>query len=198
MVRIISRPLEVDASGSSGTVGRGIDVRLAETPRGRDAIFRLRHRALEGRPPSGSRLVESNGRMVDPEDAESSLLAAFDDRGEAQACIRLRPLDDDLSRIRMPGPLSGLGDRLVTTGKRSSISSDLVLLPRTDRHVQVRLVAAMFALAAKRGWAFDVCTATPEEIPARRELGYHETGVQVDPDGVEPARHILYLAFPLR
>lgn len=193
MVRIISRPLDVDASGSST---RGIDVRLAETPRDRDAVFRLRHRTLDGRPPFESGLVESNGRMIDPEDAGSSLLTAFDGRGEALACIRLRPLDDDLSRIRMPGPLSGLGERLVTTGRRSSISSDLVLLPRADRHVQVRLVAAMFALAAKRDWAYDVCTATAEEIPARRDLGYHETGIQVEPEGILPARHILYLAFP--
>ena len=79
---------------------------------------------------------------------------------------------------------------------RSSISSDLILLPKADRHVQVRLVASMFSLAAKRHWAFDICTATDEEIPARRGLGYLETGIRVDQDPRSTPRHILYLAFP--
>ena len=196
MVRIVSQPLELDASGSSAVARRGIDVRLAEIPRDRDAVFRLRHRALEGQAPIGTRLIETNGRMIDPEDAESSLLAAFDARGEALACIRLRPLDDDLARLRMPGLLDGLGERLKTAGNRSSISSDLILLPKADRHVQVRLVASMFSLAAKRHWAFDICTATDEEIPARRGLGYLETGIRVDQDPRSTPRHILYLAFP--
>lgn len=196
MVRIVSHPLELEAPGSSAVAGRGIDVRLAEIPRDRDAVFRLRHRALEGTPPTGTDLIETNGRMIDPEDADSALLAAFDHRGEALACIRLRPLDDRIAGLRMPGSLGGLGTRLATVGKRSSISSDLVLLPKADRHVQVRLIAAMFSLAAKRDWAFDICTATAEEIPARRGLGYLETGLQVDQDSGDPSRHILYLAFP--
>ena len=196
MVRIVSQPLELDAPGSSSVAGRGIDVRLAEIPRDRDAVFRLRHRALEGQAPIGTRLIETNGRMIDPQDADSSLLAAFDKRGEALACIRLRPLDDRLAAFRMPGALGGLGTRLATVGKRSTISSDLILLPRADRHVQVRLIAAMFSLASKREWAFDICTASPEEIPARCGLGYLETGVRVDGAAGEGPRHILYLAFP--
>lgn len=197
MVRIVSKPLEVDAPSERRRVGaEPIDVRIAFIPRDRDMIFRLRHRMLQGRVPADSRLIETNGRLIDPDDAGSVLLGAFDRHGEAVACIRMRPLDDEQGASRLPSALVGLGRRLSSTGARSSTSSDLVLAPEADRHVQVRMVAAMFSLARERSWAFDVCAATPEEVPLRRRLGYEETGVDVDGADEGSARRLMHLVFP--
>lgn len=197
MVRIVSKPLELDAAtGRSEFGAEPIDVRVALTPRDRDTIFRLRHRMLHGRVPADSRLLETNGRLVDPDDAGSVLLGAFDRHGEAVASIRMRPLDDETAIAQFPSALGGLGRRLSSTGARSSTSSDLVLAPEADRHVQVRLVAAMFAVARERSWTFDVCAVTADEIPLRRRLGYEATGLEVETTGEGPGRHLMHMAFP--
>jgi len=199
MVSLIASPLEIDASkeaSSKATRPRSIDVRVAATPEDRDAIFRMRHEVLDGQVPPHSLMIATNGRMIDPEDAGSILLGAFDRDGRAVASVRLRALDDDLSRRFFPGELAGLGRRMTSTGDRSSTSSDLILAA-TDRHVQVRLVAAMFEVARQRGWTFDVCLARPEAVALRRRLGYQEVGLNVADGGDERGGlTLMHLAYP--
>ncbi len=197
MVSLLAQPLELDIiDDSSRSRSRAIDVRVASRPEDRDAIFRMRYEVLGGRSPADSPMIVTNGRMVDPEDAGSILLGAFDRDGRAIASIRMRALDDEIADRGLPGSLAGIGRRMTASGDRSSTSSDLVLAPGTDRHVQVRLVAAMFELARARGWAFDVCLAAPEEVAIRRRLGYEEIGLQVA-GGKDPAgRTLMHMAYP--
>jgi hypothetical protein len=183
MVSLFAQPLDLKVSTGAARPG-SIDVRIAETPEDRDAIFRLRFELLDGRPPANSPMIATNGRMVDPEDAGSILLGAFDRNGRAIASIRLRALDDEITSRRLPAVIAGFGRRMSASGERSSTSSDLMLSPSADRHVQVRLVAAMFEAARVRAWRFDVCLVRPEEIAVRRRLGYLEFGVQVADDDV--------------
>ena len=178
MVSLFAQPLDLKVSTNAARPG-SIDVRIAETPEDRDAIFRLRYELLDGRPPADSPMIATNGRMVDPEDAGSILLGAFDRNGRAIASIRLRALDDEISSRRLPAVIAGFGPRMSASGERSSTSSDLLLSPSADRHVQVRLVAAMFEAARVRAWAYDVCLVRADEIALRRRLGYQELGVQV-------------------
>ena len=178
MVSLFAQPLDLKVSTNAARPG-SIDVRIAETPEDRDAIFRLRYELLDGRPPADSPMIATNGRMVDPEDAGSILLGAFDRNGRAIASIRLRALDDEISSRRLPAVIAGFGRRMSASGERSSTSSDLLLSPSADRHVQVRLVAAMFEAARVRAWAYDVCLVRADEIALRRRLGYQELGVQV-------------------
>jgi hypothetical protein len=170
---------------------------VAASPEDRDAIFRMRYEALGGQVPAQSPMIATNGRMIDPEDAVSILLGAFERDGRAIASIRLRALDDELSSRLFPGPLAGIGRRMTSSGDRSSVSSDLVLSSVSDRHVQVRLVAAMFEVARARGWAFDVCLARPEEVEIRRRLGYQEIGLHVADGGDEGGeRTLMHLTYP--
>ncbi len=178
MVSLLAQPLDMKVSAEASPSG-AIDVRIAGTPEDRDAIFRLRYEVLDGRPPADSPMIATNGRMVDPEDAGSILLGAFDRNGRAIASIRLRALDDEISRRRLPIEIAGFGRRMSAMGKRSSTSSDLMLGSSADRHVQVRMLAAMFEAARLRAWTYDVCLVRPDEIALRRRLGYRELGVQV-------------------
>ena len=118
MVSLFAQPLDLKVSTNAARPG-SIDVRIAETPEDRDAIFRLRFELLDGRPPVNSPMIATNGRMVDPEDAGSILLGAFDRNGRAIASIRLRALDDEITSRRLPSVIAGFGRRMSASGERS-------------------------------------------------------------------------------
>jgi hypothetical protein len=196
MVSLIATLLDLNATAQSARP-RSIDVRVAASPEDRDAIFRMRFEVLEGHVPARSPMIVTNGRMIDPADSGSILLGAFDRDGRAIASVRLRALDDELSSRLMPGSLAGLGRRMASSGDRSSTSGDLILSSEADRHVQVRLVAAMFEVARSRGWAFDVCLVRPEDVAIRRRLGYQAIGLNVSDDRSERGElTLMHLAYP--
>ena len=151
-----------------------IEIRTAERPVDRDAVYRFRHRVLGTEEGIRRGFTASSGRLLEPADVDAEILAAFTPTGSVQAAVRLETLERALARLDIPFDADS-----VEPGSRGTFSSRLLFDPGLDGHVAMRLLASMISLLSARGMAYDLCLPSEESSSLRHRLGYRSLGVAV-------------------
>ena len=158
-----------------------LDIRLADQPAERDAVYRFRHRVLGDR--AGRRLgyTSTNGRLLQQLDVGADLLAAFDESNEVYASVRLEEFESACSRRGFD--LAASSDAGRPALPRASFSSCLMVDPNQGPHLTIRILASMVACAARRGYRWDYCAPSSEDQRLRGRLGYRVSEVLADSGG---------------
>ena len=164
---------------SVGGLGCGgderLNIRIANNPVERDAVYRFRHRVYGVREGRNLGYTASNGRLLEQLDAGADLLAAFDEENTVHAAVRLEEFEAACVRrgFEFDGRPSGSGCRI----DPASFSSALLVDPRKDPHLTIRLLASLVSVGVERGFQRDYCFPTTGDALLRARLGYRNSDV---------------------
>ena len=156
-----------------------LDIRLAKNPVERDAVYRFRHRVLGGRRGREMGYTESNGRLLEELDVGADLLAAFGEGNTVYASVRLEEFEAACTRRGFVFADAFGQHRSVKS--LASFSSALLVDPKKDPHLTVRILASLVTSGARRGFERDYCSMSTNDQLLRGRLGYRESDVLIDP-----------------
>lgn len=193
-----STPLESDPKRIDWRDSGPIEMRFAESPVERDAVYRFRHRILGREKGTLRGFTASNGRLLEAADDEAELLAAFTPTGEVQAVVRLETVGSAFQRLGVPFDRDHLVDSEIEPGIRASFSSRLLVDPAVSGHVAIRLLVSMVGTISDRGFHHDLCLAPTGTVGLRNRLGYRAFGVRCAKGGPGDggASELLHLRVP--
>jgi hypothetical protein len=173
-----SPPMESDPKRIDWRDSGPVEMRFAESPVDRDAVYRFRHRILGPEQGTLRGFTASNGRLLEAADDESELLAAFTSAGEVQAVVRLETVASAFQRLGVPFDRDHLVGSEIEPGIRASFSSRLLVDPAVSGHVAIRLLVSMVGTISDRGFHHDLCLAPTGTVGLRNRLGYRAFGVR--------------------
>ena len=165
----------------AGAVGR-LDIRLANGPVERDAVYRFRHRVLGRRMGRKMGFTACDGRLLEELDVGADHLAAYGEGNIVHAAIRLEEFHAACARR---GLVIGDSSRDPRPGEEeASFSSRLLVDPERGAHLTVRFMASLVTSLARRGFHRDHCLESNGDDRLRTRLGYRESPLQVVSNGV--------------
>jgi len=158
-----------------------IDIRRAEGPLDRDAVFQLRHRVFgEYGDQYAPGLQHSNGRLLEQSDCTAEFFAAFDSRGVAMAAISRQPLQAVLDSSPRFAMLEHSAMKYGGRIEKMSYSSRFIIDPESGaNNLALRVFAEMLKAGVQENISHDFCACDEHRLLGRNRLGYREINVRM-------------------
>ena len=170
----------MNASASFQNPG-SVDIRRAEGPLDRDAVFQLRHRVFGAHGDlHAPGLQHSNGRLLEESDCNAEFFGAFDIRGVAMAAISRQPLNAVLNSSHRCSVLKNVAVQYGGQIDRMTYTSRFIIDPESGaNNLALRVFAAMLKAGVKEQITHDFCACDERRLLGRNRLGYREINVRM-------------------